>query len=45
LDEIEHEIWLLHDHARRETDLIQTVDPDAAEVRCNSRELLAYHKE
>jgi hypothetical protein len=45
LEEVVHQIELIHEHAQRETELIRTVDPDAAEVRCNSRELLAYDKE
>ena len=45
LEEVVHQIELIHEHAARETELIRTVDPDAAEVKCNSRELLAYDKE
>jgi hypothetical protein len=45
LEEIEHQIELLHDHARRETELIRTVDPEAAEVPVNGPEFRAYEKE
>ena len=45
LEEIEHQIELLHDHARRETELIRTVDPEAAKVPVNGPEFRAYEKE
>jgi hypothetical protein len=45
LEEIEHQIELLHDHAQRETDYIRRVDPDAAEVPVRGNEYRAYEKE
>jgi hypothetical protein len=45
LEEVVHQIELIHEHAARETELIRTVDPEAAEVKVNSRELLAYDRE
>jgi hypothetical protein len=44
LQEIEHQIDLIHDHARRETEMIRTVDPGAAEVKADAPELRAYVK-
>ena len=45
LEEIEHQIELLHDHAQRETDYIRRVDPDAAEVPVRGNEYRAYETE
>jgi hypothetical protein len=45
LEEVEGQILLLHDHARRETETIRSVDPEASEVLVISREYLAYVKE
>jgi hypothetical protein len=45
LEEIEHQIELLHDHARRETEMIRNVDPEASQVPVNGSELRAYEKE
>jgi hypothetical protein len=45
LEEIEHQIELLHDHARRQTETIRNVDPDASEVPVHGPEFRAYEKE
>jgi hypothetical protein len=45
LEEIEHQIELLHDHAERETEMIRNVDPEACQVPVNGSELRAYEKE
>ena len=45
LEEIEHQLQLLRDHARRETETIRNVDPDASEVLANGPEYRAYEKE
>jgi hypothetical protein len=45
LEEIEDQMGLLLDHARRETELIRTVDPEASEVPVNGPEWRAYEKE
>jgi hypothetical protein len=44
LEEVEHQIRLLHDHAERETEMIRNVDPDASEVPVIGREFAAYTK-
>lgn len=45
LEEVEAQIELLHEHARREWKTISGVDPEASLVPLNSREYLAYVKE
>jgi hypothetical protein len=45
LEEIEDLIAALYEHARRETETIRNVDPDASEVLVNDRVYLAYVKE
>ena len=45
LEEVEAQIELLHEHARREWELISGVDPEASPVPLNNREYLAYVKE
>jgi hypothetical protein len=44
LEDVEHQIQLLHDHARRETETIRAVDPEASEVPVNDRVLDRYSK-
>lgn len=45
LEEVEAQIELLHEHARREWETLTGVDLDASPVPLNSREYLAYVKE
>lgn len=45
LEEIEDQMELLRDHARRETETIRNVDPEASEVLVNGPEYRAYEKE
>jgi len=45
LEEIEDQLELLRDHARRQTEMIRTVDPDASEVPVHGSEYRAYEKE
>jgi hypothetical protein len=45
LEEIEDQLELLLVHARRETEMIRTVDPKASEVPVNGSEYRAYEKE
>jgi hypothetical protein len=45
LEEIEDQLDLLRDHARRETEMIRNVDPEASEVLVNGPEYRAYEKE
>jgi hypothetical protein len=45
LEEVEAQIELLHEHARREYETLSGVDPEASPVPLNSREYLAYVKE
>jgi hypothetical protein len=44
LEEIEEQIALLHEHARRETETIRSIDPEASEVPVNDRVLDRYSK-
>jgi hypothetical protein len=39
-----HQIDLLHEHARRETETIRSIDPDASEVPVNDRVVDRYSK-
>jgi hypothetical protein len=45
VEEIEEQLELLADHARRETEAIRNVDPEASEVLVNGPEWRAYEKE
>ena len=45
LEEIEDQLDLLKEHARRETETIRSVDPEASEVSVNGPEYRAYEKE
>jgi hypothetical protein len=45
LEEIEDQMELLREHARRETETIRNVDPEASEVLVNGPEYRAYEKE
>jgi hypothetical protein len=43
-EQVWHQIDLLHEHARRETETIRNIDPDASEVPVNDRVLDRYSK-
>jgi hypothetical protein len=45
LEEIEHQMQLLQDHAQQETETIRNIDPEASEVPVNGPEYRAYEKE
>jgi hypothetical protein len=45
LEEVEDQIAALFDHARRETETIRNIDPDASAVPVNGSEYRAYVKE
>jgi len=45
VEEIEEQLELLRDHARRETELIRSVDPSASEVPVNDRAYQSWVKE
>jgi hypothetical protein len=42
LEQVEHQIALLHEIAERETESIRNIDPEASEVPVNGKELRAY---
>jgi hypothetical protein len=45
LEEVEDQIELLREHARRETETMRNLDPEASEVVVNDRVYLAFVKE